>query len=273
MSYSTLMVHLDIEGSNDKRLGVAAQLAERFNSRVIGVTAGNIQPLYFLDGDAAQTFLEKDRALLGEQFGACEKQFRSAFASRVDRIEWRCAIESPGPFVAREARAADLIIVGSKAGAVDPLRCVNPAELVLNAGRPTMVVPDKVEWLKHDSILVAWKDTREARRAINDALPLLHQAKGVVVLELVEESTDREAAEARVKDVAAWLARRGIQTSSIVTKALVAVPDQLAMLAQDEGANVIVAGAYGHTRFQEWVFGGVTRGLLQQQKCAMLLSH
>ena len=134
-------------------------------------------------------------------------------------------------------------------------------------------MPPQAEWLKLNSVVVAWKDTREARRAINDALPLLHKAREVVVVELLEAGADQAAAKARVDDVAHWLVRRGISASSIATKALIGVTDRLAILAQDEGAGIIVAGAYGHTRFQEWVLGGVTRDLLMQQKCCALLSH
>jgi len=67
--------------------------------------------------------------------------------------------------------------------------------------------------------------------------------------------------------------RRGINAATIATKALIGVPDQLVVIAQDEGAEIIVAGAYGHTRVQEWIFGGVTRSLLKQQKCCVLLSN
>jgi nucleotide-binding universal stress UspA family protein len=135
------------------------------------------------------------------------------------------------------------------------------------------VVPPEFEWLRLNTVLVAWKDTREARRAINDALPLLHKAKQVVVVELLEPDADQAAARARVADVSAWLIRRGINAATVATKALIGVPDQLAIMAHDEGANIIVAGAYGHTRFREWVFGGVTRTLLQQDECCVLLSH
>ena len=273
MSYSTLMVQLDLEQSNDTRLQIAGDLAERFDARVIGVTAGDIQPLYFLDGDAAQDFLDKDRAGLKTQIAECEQKFRKVFRGRANKIEWRSALEWPTKFVAREARAADLIITGAVRGGADPLRQVDPGELVLRAGRPVLVVPPEFEWLRIKNVVVAWKDTREARRAIYDALPLLHKADQVVVVELLEPDVDQKAAKSRVEDVATWLVQRGISASSIAAKALIGVPDQLVIIAQDEGANIIVAGAYGHTRFQEWVFGGVTRNLLTQQKCCALLSH
>lgn len=273
MSYSTVMVHLGLDRPNDHLLRIAGDLAEKFDSRLIGVAAADIQPLYFLDGAAAQDLLEKDRALLQAQIGACERQFRQALQGRAAKIEWRSALEWPARFVTREARAADLILTGSEAGRVDPLRQAGAGDLVMQAGRPVLVVPSAVEWLRFNSVVVAWKDCREARRAICDALPLLHKAKEVVVVELTESSADRAAAKARVDDVAAWLVRRGIEANSVATKALIGVPGQLVVTAQDEGANIIVAGAYGHTRLQEWIFGGVTRDLLHQQKCCCMFSN
>lgn len=273
MSYSTLMVQLDIDEPNDKRLQVAGELAERFDARVIGASAADIQPLYFVDSAAGQELLEKDRDLLRARMAASERQFREVFRGRTGRIEWRSAMDRPTDFLAREARAVDLIIAGATPGGGDLLRRVDPAELVLRAGRPVLVVPSEFEWLRLDSVVVAWKDTREARRAICDALPLLHIAKHVIVVELLEPGEDPTAARGRIEDVSAWLVRRGINAASLACKAMIGVPDQLAVMARDEGANIIVAGAYGHTRFREWVFGGVTRTLLRQQTCCLLLSH
>ena len=134
MSYSTLMVQLDLEQSNDKRLQIVGDLAERFDAKVIGVTAGDIQPLYFLDGDAAREFLDKDRARLKARMAECEQHFRKMFKGRANKIEWRSGLDWPAKFIAREARAADLIIAGAMRGAADPLLQVDPGELVMQAG-------------------------------------------------------------------------------------------------------------------------------------------
>ena len=273
MSYSTLMVHLDLDRSNEARLQMAGELAELFDSRLIGVAAADIQPLYFMEGGVAEEMLEKDRARLKSQMADCEAQFRRVLKARADKIEWRSALDWPTDFVARNARAADLIITGSQTVRPDATRQINPGDLVLRAGRPVLVVPPGAEFLRLNSVVIAWKDTREARRAVSDALPLLHKAREVIVVELLDEGADKIAAKARVDDVARWLVRREISASAIATKALVGVTDRLTLLAQDEGAGIIVAGAYGHTRFQEWVFGGVTRDLLTQEKCCALLSH
>jgi nucleotide-binding universal stress UspA family protein len=273
MSYSTLMVHLELDRSNDAPLQVAGELAERFDARAIGTAAADFQPLYFMDGAAAQDLLEDERTRLKSRIADCETQFRRHFKTRVNNIEWRGSLEFPTEFVARNARAADLIIVGGQTGHADATRQIDPGDLALRAGRPILVVPTQTEFLRLDCVVVAWKDTREARRAVLDALPLLHKAREVLVIELLDPGEDQAAAKARVDDVAHWLVRRGISTSSIATKALIGVTDRLTILAQDEGAGIIVAGAYGHPHLREWAFGGVTRDLLHQQRCCALLSH
>jgi nucleotide-binding universal stress UspA family protein len=179
----------------------------------------------------------------------------------------------PTEYVACEARAADLVITGSNRDGIllDPMRQVDPSALVMQVGRPVFVVPPEAEYLKLSNMLVAWKDTREARRAVSDALPLLHRAKYVEVVEVVEGDADRSAAEARVNDVAAWLGRHAVTARGRTIHAT-RESERLDAL-WEEGADLVVAGAYGHTRLQEWVFGGVTRNLLTRSRRCSLLSH
>jgi len=274
MSYTTLMVNLDVGRSNNACLHVAGELAARFGARLIGVAAADFRPpLYFAEGDAAAELIENERGWLTTQIANCEKEFRDELKSLGDRTEWRGALEWPTGFLARNARAADLVIASSAAGGTDIARQVDRGGLVMQAGRPVLVVPPATEWLRLKTVVVAWKDTREARRAVNDALPLLHLAREVVVIELLEGAANPVDAKTRGGDVAHWLTRHKINASSISTKALIGVAGQLWIAAQDEGADIIVAGAYGHTRFQEWLFGGVTRELLSQHKHCVLLSH
>jgi len=274
MSYATLMVHLDLDRSNDTRLRIAGELAARFDARLIGVAAGDIQaPLYFAEGNIASDLLEQEQAWLKSRIADREAEFRGVLKALAGRLEWRSAVEWPVGFVARNARAADLLIIGGTAARGEASHEIDAGELVMRVGRPVLIVPSGTEWLKLKTVVVAWKDTREARRAVNDALPLLHLARDVVVIELIEADADQAAAKARVDDVAGWLTRRKINASSITAKALIGVTGQLSIFAQDEGADIIVAGAYGHTRFQEWLFGGVTRELLSQKKHSVLLSN
>jgi hypothetical protein len=133
MSYSTLMVHLDPNGSNEVRLQIVGELAEHFNSRLIGIAAADIQPLYFMDGVEAQNLLEKDRARLKSQMADCEVQFRRVLKARADNIEWRSALDWPTDFVARNARAADLIITGNQTARPDATRQINPGDFATSA--------------------------------------------------------------------------------------------------------------------------------------------
>src|SRR5260370_16080547 len=95
--------------------------------------------------------------------------------------------------------------------------CAGQSERSRHAGgRPLLVVPDACNWLDLRSVLIAWKDTAEARRAVADALPLLRKATDVTVVEIVEEPADRTAALSPVKDVAAWLSRHGVSASAQV---------------------------------------------------------
>jgi nucleotide-binding universal stress UspA family protein len=202
-----------------------------------------------------------------------EARFRAAAQGRARDIEWRCAMESPTSFVAREARAADLVITGANRDGVllDPLRLLDPSEFVMRSGRPILVVPPEAEYLKLSNVVVAWKDTREARRAVADALPLLHRAKDVTVVEVVEVAADRAAAQAGVNDVAAWLGRHAVTAVGRVIHAS-DESDQLDTLWKN-GADLVVAGAYGHTRFREWVLGGMTHNLLTRSRRCSFLAH
>ena len=144
----------------------------------------------------------------------------------------------------------------------------------MQAGRPLLVVPDRVSWLDLRSVLVAWKDTPEARRAVADALPMLRKAKEVSIVEIPERDDDRSVAAASVTDVAAWLGRHGVTATARVSEAGAGTAAaQLEKVAGDVGAGLIVAGAYGHSRFRELILGGVTQYLVTQSARCVLLSH
>jgi nucleotide-binding universal stress UspA family protein len=275
MSYSTMMVHLELDAPNDAQLQVAGDLAEQFKAKLIGVAACQPQPPVYAEGAFAQSLVEKLREEAKEQIGKLKERFNAAFQNRIKDIEWRAAFSQPTDYVAREGRAADLVIVGANrnGGLLDPLRQLDPSELVMKLGRPLLVVPPGIQWMNLGSVLVGWKDTRESRRAIADALPLLQKAKEVNVVEIVEDDADRTTTARRVADVVAWLNRHGVDASYMVPTLAGTAAEQLETKARDYGASIIVAGAYGHTRLREWVFGGVTRDLIMRSGRCSLLSH
>ncbi|MCC6889715.1 MAG: universal stress protein [Hyphomicrobiales bacterium] len=275
MTYSSLMVHLDLYHPNEARLRVAGDLAEQYGARLIGIASCQPQPMVYADGSFAQGLVDKLRAEAEEKLNSLEQRFRASYQDRVKETEWRSAFVSPVEFVAHEGRAADLVITGCDQGGglTDPLWRLDPSELVMKLGRPMIVVPNQVTQLKLASVVVGWKDTREARRAVADALPLLKKAREVTVVEIVEDDEDRSAASRRVADVAAWLKMHRIDASHRVPTLRGDAAQQLATQANEIGADLVVAGAYGHTRLREWIFGGVTSDLIRLAKTCAFLSH
>jgi len=277
MTFATVMVSLAFDASNDARLEVASQLAERFDAGILGVAAAQFSPpLYFTPGQMGQDLIEQGQASIREHLAKLEAQFREAIKNRARYVDWRSALDFPTRFVLQQARCADIIVTGGLSPAFsDAYALASPKDLVMQAGRPLLVVPDGRGWLDSRTVLVAWKDTAEARRAIVCALPLLYQAKNIVVAEIPEAEGERSSAESRVDDVVAWLARHGLIASTRVPERSEAAdaPQQLDDIVADLGAGLIVAGAYGHSRFRELVLGGMTQHLVTQSARCVLLSH
>ena len=203
---TSIMVSVDLEPEADNRIKLAADLAGRFSSRLIGVAAQDIlPPLYFAypaEGVASPTELSERRAT--EALAKAEAAFRRS-ASSAKSVEWRSAVAPPLAHLLEHSRAADLIVVSrwtSSGPNLDPMR-VDAGDLVMEAGRPVLVVPPKVDRLPMRRILIGWKDTREARRAVWDSLALLGQAEEVFVVAV-------DAHDTGAKDACAYLNQHGI---------------------------------------------------------------
>jgi nucleotide-binding universal stress UspA family protein len=276
MAYATVMVSLALDQPNEFRLEVAAQLAERFEAALVGIAAAQFAPpMYFADGEQAQRLIDQGQASLKQRLARLEEQFRSVTRQRSRQVEWRGAMDYPLRYVLQQARCADIVVSGGRSPAVsDAFALASPKDVVMQAGRPVLVVPDGIDWLDLRSVLVAWKDTAEARRAIADALPLLRKARDVTVMEIPEAEGGRVAAAAGVRDVVGWLSRHGITATEQVPEAGGKDATRMAEeVAGAMGASLIVAGAYGHSRFRETILGGMTERLVTQTARCALLSH
>ncbi len=275
MTYATVMVSLALDESNEARLEAAGQIAERFDSGIVGIAAAQFSPpVYFTSGEQAQNLIDQGQALIRKRMSELEVQFREATKNRAKYVEWRSAIDFPARYILQEARCADIIVSGGQSNAFsDPFALASPKDLVMQAGRPLLIAPDNVSWLDLRSVLMAWKDTPEARRAIAYSLPMLRKAKEVTVAEIVEAGDNRSAAVSRVRDVVAWLSRHGVSASEVVPEDGGDVIAQLDAIAANVGAGVVVAGAYGHSRFRELILGGMTQHLMTQSSRCVLLSH
>ena len=274
MSYAALMVHVDVDSELSARVRVAADLADRFRAHLIGIAGWAPSSLFPrrnapLDPGTDRRLQDMKAAL--DQKG---KEFCSAVGTAKRQVEWRSVLDAPVEAVAREARAADLVIVGNTRENMDPHRALDPNVLVLKIGRPVLVVPGAATSLPLKRIAVAWKDTREARRAVSDALPLLQQAESVMIVEMPEPGDTDDQAAYRIKDVAQYLGRHGIDiVAERVRPADVTAANSLLRLVQEENIDLIVAGAWGHSRLGEWAYGGMTHDLMTESKVCCLFSH
>src|SRR5271169_933885 len=186
MSYATLMVYLNVDRVSKQLIGVAAKLAEKFSAKLIGVSALAILPLVAAEGvvivDNASEF---DIAQMKAKLADAENKFRTVAGAGL-QIEWRAALELPTDTLIREARCADLILLERSRSSEDMYRVANAGAAILGAGRPILVVPAAVKSLQAAHVVIGWKDTRETRRAVVDALPFLHEAKRTTVIEICE---------------------------------------------------------------------------------------
>ena len=154
-----------------------------------------------------------------------------------------------------------------------PGQSLDIGDAVMRAGRPILLVPPGKTCLAPDRVLVAWKDTTEARRAVSAALPLLKRAQDVRIVEIVGQGNEETDAARRVADVAAWLQRHGVTAEATAELSAGNAGSHLDLLATQNNADVIVAGAYGHSRLREWAFGGVTRHLMRRAAACAFLMH
>lgn len=275
MTYKSLLVHVDPGAAQVAALRSAVDLADAFDASVLGLGAEAIAPLgVVVDGGyaaAEAAWINARREQITQNLKSAEAHFRRAIGARPH--EWRTTWSPPTEAVAQVSRAADLIVIGKgRPGPVDPSRAVNVGQLVVTAGRPVLLCPSAAERLPPRSALVAWKDTRESRRALADALPLLKRADDVVILEVCSDA-DAGCATARTLDIVSALARHGVSARPRTAVKSASTGEAILETADRLGSALIVAGGYGHSRLGEWVFGGVTRTLLEQDRRFVLFSH
>ncbi|MBW8857595.1 MAG: universal stress protein, partial [Bradyrhizobium sp.] len=143
MTYATVMVSLALDQPNEARLQVAGELAERFEASIIGVAAAQFAPpIYFSDGAAAQGLIDEGEASVKRRLGELEAQFRAAIRNRGGHVEWRSAMDFPARFTFTQARCADIVVTGGQSPAFsDAFALASPKDLVMQAGRPILVVP------------------------------------------------------------------------------------------------------------------------------------
>lgn len=275
MTYATVMVNLILGRSNAHALATAVAVAEQCGAGIIGVAACRPIEIACRDYAVPAAMYEQDRKQAAQQMTDAEAEFHAAVATLKGATEWhaRTTALPLADHLLQQARSADLIVAGAAPPAVpiDVTRQVDACDLVLSAGRPVLLVPNRSPPKRFDRILVAWKDTREAQRAIADALPLLVTCSKVSVVEITRPE-EFAAAKTGLAEVVRWLGHHQVRAEATVAASSGANAKQLHAIARDAGADLVVAGAYGYRREQEWVLGGVTADLLAADRC-VLFAH
>lgn len=274
MSYAALMVYVDADGIPEQRVRIAADLAAKFNAALIGISARAVPPPFVAEGVIIEEATEGDIKQMQAELVKKGDWFRGVVGMDRPGVEWRTALDFPAEALTRESRAADLVILGQQAqGRYDNYRSLYPSEVLLKLGRPALLVAPGIASLRAEHVVLGWKDTREARRAALDAIPFLRAANRVSVVEVCTRDDERNAL-ARTEDVVRYLGRHGIAADPrpIVHRDR-SDADHLVQFALNEDADLLVAGAYGHSRVGEWVFGGMTRSILASCPLCCLMSH
>jgi nucleotide-binding universal stress UspA family protein len=274
--YKSILVHYDAGKTAPARLETAIELAGTFGAHIACLYALSLprEPSYGYE--AAQIMLEAQQRMRAEMLAAARRGYDEALRrTGFDRAEWRETDADALDAVALQARYADLVVIGQQ----------NPEwpsgvhrdferSLPLAVGRPVLVVPYAFERrpLGH-RVLIAWNSSREAARAVSDALPLLKRAAHVHVVAFQPEDSGAHGAEPGA-DIALYLTRHGVKvTVSRYDAPDVDIGNQLLSRAFDLSADLIVMGAWGHSRLRELVLGGVTRTLLESMTVPVLMAH
>jgi nucleotide-binding universal stress UspA family protein len=281
----TILVHVDEAGHCPNRLALAAALAKAHGAALIGVYV--VPPLFipaYMPGDVSPGLIEAIEA----QRKAAQAKAEAHFATMKRELPsavWRVVeADAAGPSsniipaLASEVRQADLVVVGQAGPGEEDTETPGlvPEELVMRAGRPVLVVPYAGRFGSvGERVIVAWTDSRESARALADALPLLKRAKSVTVMRIGEQGLDPDAGRLGLRGVVSHLERHGVKATAEFTPGGddVTPADLLLSRSADLAADLLVMGAYGHSRFREFVLGGATREILSSMTLPVLLSH
>ncbi|MFL5285073.1 MAG: universal stress protein [Rhodopila sp.] len=283
MPFKDLLVHLDADPRAASRLNIATDIAVRHGARLTGLFIVDVPNTdYFYGAGLPMAGLGPDQlvdVMTAEARATAvpvEDNFHKVLGLNGLQGEWRIVEGHTPAVLSADARYADLVVVGQPD---DPRRRDHRGRLtvetaLMTSGRPVLTVPFAGEFANlTDHILVAWNASREATRAVHDALPLLLDATQVTILAINPRNITDEDERPHI-DLAAHLSRHGVRAETTRTVAEdISDGEALLSYASDISATMIVAGGYGHSRAREMIFGGVTRTLLAEMTVPVLFSH
>ena len=261
MELSDILVCVDSTEAGAGRLKLALRLAQQHHAYLTGA--------YVLEP------ANRDGATAGARAEQAEERFREALRLHGIDGDWRLI---DGPDIAEIvalAKSADLAILGQYSRGAANGTGFRPDEVATACGRPLLIVPYVGGFTSiGENVLIAWDGTREATRALNDALPLIEAAKSATVMTVIAKEKEFDHAHAELRRVIAHLERHGVPARAEETiRGDLSISDLLLSRAADLGADMIVAGAYHHSQLREALVGGVSRDLLRHMAVPVLMSH
>ncbi|ALK97542.1 hypothetical protein AB595_14880 [Massilia sp. WF1] len=280
--YKTILIHVDGGARQDSRLRAAALLAVRHGAHLIGSSATGISWMDFslLTASMAAPVIADDYQRLRDAAAARLESFRLAAEHLgVAAPEVRLAEDDPRFALLLQSRYVDLVVLSQNGDEVQesglPVRVrALPEHLALRGARPVLVVPGDYQGEPIPGTAVAaWDGGIPALRAITAALPLLALAASVKLAVVNPDALSELHGEQPGADIALWLARHGARVEVVVERSRTTAGAALCGLARDCGAGLMVAGAFGHSRYREWILGGTTRELLERAPVPLLIAH
>ena len=287
MTYRSLLVLLDQSSHNATRIDVAVRLAKDLDCHVVGLAAtGLIElPASPRAASALAEFAAVAWDGLREEAVHNTQKFRDrCHAAQVKSCETVIDEADKAISLLRHAHCSDLVLLTQPdPDAFDHAQTQEMVEqVVLRSARPVLILPyvqTPAARARHAGVgghvLVAWDDSPEAARAVADALPLLARARRVTVLSWRErgEREDDDALRARLDALSRWLMWHGVAAEVGIEASSASIADAMLSRAADLDVDLLVMGAYGHSRWSERLLGGATRGLLRSMTVPVLMSH
>lgn len=283
MDFKTVLVELGADPGCADRVNLAAELAQRSAGHVIGVTATGMRLEPFRGaGDEAGYYAELARRQLLAQGAEASAAFHRAMSEAAPGVGFthRVIEDDVGWALVQQGRVADVVVLARLPGpeSIPVLVAQTPEYVLLNTGRPVLLVPPGVRHLPCEHVAIAWDGGREAARAVADAMPLLRLAKRVTVVSAssthdgsaTHGMPDVPGAHAGLRD---HLARQGITSVMHAVQGSHGVGQLLLEAVAHLRADLLVAGGYGHARLRELVTGGTTRTLMRHAGIPVLMSH
>lgn len=278
--YRRIALHLDQGYDCQRRTTVALALARRHKAEVLGIYASSAPPQYYYgESVLLSRALDVMKQVLAEDRAAVQNGFLASASAADVAASVRSAESSPSACMALYGRTADLIVLSQEnprdTGAAHEIEFVE--QTLLSAGRPVLVVPSSGTFTGvGERIVYCWDRSREAARALADAMPLLKHAGEIVVLTMDEgESTTTREPAIPFAELATYFELHGVPEPRHVRRDIrgVGVGATILNTAADHSADLIVMGAYGHSKLREWAMGGATASVLESMTVPVLFSH